>query len=215
VRRKKPSLITIVMVTDRRVDDEDASMKACELKPGDRLTRANGEHVLIHSVQVRRKLTKIGYVHLDESSSVRHTYASNHSELSAQREHTQVAPPLLSGTPQTFTIQDHERSFTFDGELLGQGSSFESGKLRWFDVAIYRTTARRYVVAGAGRTVVPGETDRRWVRVAEDADGAIELLHIVDGDGVRYMTNVAKSAVAEAAARDEELRKAFTIQRIA
>lgn len=77
------------------------------------------------------------------------------------------------------------------------------------EVNIYRTDTGRYVVAGIGKSAVPGESDRPWAHVSDSADGAVESLYLVDDYEVRYLTRVAKNALTDAARVDEKIRNAF------
>lgn len=108
-----------------------------------------------------------------------------------------------------------DRDVAFNGELLGRATSEQPGKRRWAEVTLYRTEAGSYVVAGVGRTTVPGEDDRHWAHVSETPQGAIEQLHMYDNDDVRYMPNVSKRALAEAMDRDERLRDAYATEEVA
>ena len=112
-------------------------------------------------------------------------------------------------------VINHDRVLVFDGTLLGSSSSKSSSKSRWNEIRIFKTTGGSYIVAGIGRTEVPGEVDRCWAHIAEDAEGVVELLYIVDADSIRYMTNTARAAIEQAAAVDDKIRKAFAVQYVA
>lgn len=114
----------------------------------------------------------------------------------------------------TFTLPDGDNEVTFFGERLATASSHHPGKPRWFEVTIYRTETGKYVIAGAGKSAVAGETDRCWVKVSETASGAVEALHQYDDDGVRYLTNVSREALNSACAADDELCQEYRLQRI-
>jgi hypothetical protein len=109
---------------------------------------------------------------------------------------------------QDFTVQAKDRQIAFTGELIGSASTQAPGKDRWAEVEIYRTKGGQYVVAGCGRTLKPGETDRHWAHSSGTPSGAIEVLYLFDNDDIRYLPNVAKRALAEAARRDSVLREA-------
>lgn len=55
---------------------------------------------------------------------------------------------------QLYTVLDRGRQIIFRGELLGQATSYADYKPRWFTVEIYKTEGGKYIVAGAGRSVV-------------------------------------------------------------
>lgn len=115
---------------------------------------------------------------------------------------------------EDFEVRDGSRSFKFSGVRLATATSRADGKARWFDLSIYRTQGGSYVVHGAGRTLVNGERDREWVSISEAPEGVIESLYLRDGDGVRYLTNVARGALRDAASRDEGIRQAYAVEHI-
>lgn len=59
-------------------------------------------------------------------------------------------------TPQhgSWTVGARNNEVCFSGTLLGAGSSAQPMKPRWFEVRIFRTDGGRYIVAGAGRSIV-------------------------------------------------------------
>jgi hypothetical protein len=113
-----------------------------------------------------------------------------------------------------FSVSDGEREMRFEGVLLGASSSARPGKDRWIEMSIHKTNGGKYIIAGVGKTNVQGETERHWAHVAETPEGAIECLHLYDGDGVRYLTRTAKIALASACAQDEKLRSAYLVETI-
>ena len=113
-----------------------------------------------------------------------------------------------------FTLMDGDRQLTFKGVLLGESSSHAPGKLRWSEIAIYRTVGGSYVVAGCGKSRAPGETDRSWAQVCERPQGVIERLNMLDDDGSRYIPRTSLLALADARRADEELDRAFLVQTV-
>lgn len=111
---------------------------------------------------------------------------------------------------QQFTVHDREREFSFEGELIGHASSAASGKKNWIELSIYRTTSNRYIVAGVGKTSVPGQQDRPWAHVCETAAGVVEACYLVDEKEIRYLTLVNRRALTAAALEDEDIMRAFT-----
>lgn len=111
-------------------------------------------------------------------------------------------------------LLDGDKRVRFTGLELASQSSFAQGKPRWFELKIYRTEAGSYVISGAGRTTVPGEKDRCWVKVAGTAAGAVEALHQYDDDDVRYLTRVAQDALTQACELDDELCAEYQVQHI-
>lgn len=134
---------------------------------------------------------------------------------------------------QKFAVQDHERSFMFNGVLLGRATSEIASKKRWTEMAIYRTEAGTYIISGVGQTRVKAgdrvwdddekkeviaefdEIPRAWAHVCESAEGAIQRLYLYDNDDVRYMTRVARNALLAAIKLDDALNKAFHVEEVA
>lgn len=128
---------------------------------------------------------------------------------------------------------DHQRSIVFAGTLLGHASSAEEKKPRWTEMTIYRTDEGTYIVAGVGHSNVrkgdwvrdqhtghsvqatEDETPRAWSHVCDTAEGAITALHLRDGDGIRYITHVARAALETAILQDSALANAFLVEKIA
>lgn len=112
-------------------------------------------------------------------------------------------------------VGEDDREFAFTGRRLGHGSSHRSGRDRWTEVCVYLTVGGAYIVHIVGCSIVPGEAVRGRVRVCETAAAAVEALHQIDDDGIKYLTNTARAAATEAAARDADFREAFMVQRVA
>lgn len=110
-------------------------------------------------------------------------------------------------------MRDGQRPLSFAGELLGSSSTHRPGKMRWLELAIYAPAdTSGYVVAGVGRSVVPGETDRCWAYVEETPEDVIRRLErYEDGTDTRYLTRAAAQAIQSAAESDESLREAFYV----
>jgi hypothetical protein len=117
--------------------------------------------------------------------------------------------------PETITLKrDGDRSLVFDGTRLGEGSSRRHQAPRWFEVQIYRTASGRYVVAGAGKSVLPGEVDRCWAVECDEPREVVRALTRYDEDEVEYLTRTARDALEAAAAVDVGIRDAF-LKRVA
>jgi hypothetical protein len=114
----------------------------------------------------------------------------------------------------TLKVYDGDREIRFTGELLGHASSQRPGKERWIELSIHLTKGGNYIVAGIGRTDVPGERERRWAHVCEEPGGVIEAMHLYDRDSVRYLTRTARECLAQACTRDTALRDAFMVQHV-
>lgn len=111
---------------------------------------------------------------------------------------------------ETYTLKrDGDCNLLFDGRLLGEATSRHHEQDRWFEARIFKTEGGTYVVGGAGKSVVPGETDRCWA--VECASGAevVAALQRVDDDEVRYLTRTARDALTAAADEDDGIREAF------
>lgn len=110
------------------------------------------------------------------------------------------------------SVYDGEREIRFHGSLLGHSSSHRPHKDRWIEMFIYRTRGGKYIVAGIGKTNIPGETERHWAHVCEAPEGAVESMHLIDSDHVKYLTRTARETLLEACDHDEELRQAYLVE---
>ena len=112
------------------------------------------------------------------------------------------------------TVRARERELVFVGELLGSSSSHSPGKTRWSEVEIYQTVDGEYVVAGIGRSTVPGDKDLCWAHVCGTAAAAVEQLHQYDDDDVRYITALSRRAIEAAGENDQALLDAFRVENL-
>ena len=111
---------------------------------------------------------------------------------------------------ETHTLKrDGDRNIVFDGVLLGEASSQRPDNQRWFEARIFLTAGGSYVVAGAGKTAVEGETDRCWAVTCATGAEVVQALTRVDDDDVPYLTRTARDALTTAAERDDGIRDAF------
>lgn len=113
------------------------------------------------------------------------------------------------------TVYDGDRAVQFIGRELGRASSAEVGKKRWTEVVIFKTQAGNFIVQTLGMSAAPGETVRHKAQVCDSAEAAIEVLHAVDGDGVRFITKLHRKAALAAADVDDEFRRAWFLERVA
>lgn len=111
-------------------------------------------------------------------------------------------------------VIDGDRELQFAGVLLGHSTSWAPNKTRWAEITIYRTIAGKYVVSGVGRSTVAGERDKRWAKVCDEPECAIERLHLTDRMGVRYVPHVSRNAIDQARAADKAFRLAYVVQLI-
>lgn len=65
------------------------------------------------------------------------------------------------------------------------------------------------VLTGDPHQEVYPEQARYWAQVSSTADGVIGSLYKWDDSGARYLTNVARRLLTDAAARDEAIRTEF------
>lgn len=110
------------------------------------------------------------------------------------------------------SVYDGDRELQFVGRLLGMASSEAPGKARWAELRLYRTRSNRYILAGTGRTRVPGESERRWAHVSETPQGIIESLYMYDNDNVKYLTRLARNVLDQAMLHDQDLARAFRVE---
>jgi len=107
------------------------------------------------------------------------------------------------------------RVLQFAGELIAEATSYEPGKERWAELKIYRTEQGSFVLAGVGRSVVRGETDRTWASLIDDAAGVIARLTLIDGNSVHYIPHVNRQAIMAAGETCREIREAYAVQQVA
>lgn len=110
------------------------------------------------------------------------------------------------------TVHGRDRDIAFYGELIGEATSYVEGKQRWAEVRLYRTDTGAYVVAGVGRSTLPGETDWRWAEVCPSAEYAVDKLHVHDrANDEFYMPPTNRIALENAIVRDSGLREAYAM----
>lgn len=117
---------------------------------------------------------------------------------------------------QEHTVQDDDGGITFIGKQLAFASSSAPGKTRWSELTLFITEGGKYVVAGAGISRVPGEENRRWAVVVDDAIAVVAKLTLHSEAGVHYIPHVPNRRVlSDASILDPELHTAFYNRRIA
>lgn len=116
-----------------------------------------------------------------------------------------------------YELPDADGSKTaFTGELLGSGTSNQTGKQRrWSELHIYRTVGGNYLVHKIGRSIVPGEVDRFTLHVSEGPDGVVESCKSSDSDRTLFFTRVARDALEEALLKDDDLAASFYHRKLA
>jgi hypothetical protein len=70
----------------------------------------------------------------------------------------------MTAGPQLYEVHDRGKPIDFVGTLLGQATSFSSGKPRWFEVAIYKSQGGKYIVNGIGRSLIVHRPSCRLLR---------------------------------------------------
>lgn len=129
-----------------------------------------------------------------------------------------------------FTITTAQQGTTeFTGEVLGQATSEDPqhnhrteyvsplrqtngqrascSACRWFEVTIYGTPDD-YVLHTVGRSIVPGEIDYARVIRTASAYEAVEILTVRQKGNV-FIPAPSLRALAQAAAKDEDMRDAY------
>lgn len=105
---------------------------------------------------------------------------------------------------ETHTLDDKHGDVVISARKLGEGSSWKPGKLRWFEVTIYKDAHGEYVVHTRGVSIVEGEyTKLRIIKTASSFE-VVELLH-VEQRGERYVPRDSRRALAQAAQWDDDL----------
>lgn len=108
-----------------------------------------------------------------------------------------------------YTIRGrHRETITIEGELLAEASSREAGKPRWGEYRLFRLTqGAGYVLAGVGRTSVPGEHDRPWFKICETADAVVRALQYDRAPGVRVLPPAGRILLRAGATRDRGIAR--------
>jgi hypothetical protein len=111
-----------------------------------------------------------------------------------------------------FEVPQGERTLVIEGELLAHASSRQGLAPRWTELTLYKTVSGRYVLAGVGKSALPGEVDRAWAKVADGPEGAVNFLYMQDDAGVRYMTRAARAVAELAVGQDDEFASAWLVE---
>lgn len=108
-----------------------------------------------------------------------------------------------------YKIRNGDTEWRFFGAELGHASSFRRGKQRWAEIWMFRTDADFYVVAGVGRSVVPGEVDRWWADVFRDPVSAVRRMYVRDHGGVSRLPMTNRECLLQACQHDRRLSEAY------
>lgn len=117
------------------------------------------------------------------------------------------------GLTVDFLYPGDEQIVVRDAEILGFGSSRgeanskgeASNKDRWSELTIVGTD-KGYFVAGVGKSILPGETDRHWCAAHPDAWTLVKGLMRPDGRGGKFLPVYAREALNSAAEVDYDVR---------
>ena len=86
-------------------------------------------------------------------------------------------------TTTLYELRHDDRIVPFHGELLGEASSHEAGRMRWHEIRIYQTDAGSFVVERVGKSIILGETDRSKVYFYPTPQDVEDGLTSIDKDG--------------------------------
>jgi len=115
-----------------------------------------------------------------------------------------------------YVVRDATRHIEFTGVELASVSSNEDGKSRWIELSLYKTRGGMYVLAGCGKSVVPGETDRPWVQQSEDPYGIIDRLYLFNDDtGAKYIPRTSRRLLEDASRVDDSIKRAYATEHVA
>jgi len=106
---------------------------------------------------------------------------------------------------QFIVRRDGEKDLKFRGEVLASvNNQWIAGRDqdRWKEITIYKTESGKYVVAIIHRTCWEGEVDRFKAEICETAENVYKAL-LSDEPIGEVLSNLAKEALEEAAAKDE------------
>lgn len=98
----------------------------------------------------------------------------------------------------------------FDGEVIAHESSYETGKTRWTEVRIYKTSTDKWVTQVTGCSAVSGETDRIQATACSTPQEVVESFRLwSDRRKKFYFTNICLDALDAAAEVDSRLASAI------
>lgn len=81
-------------------------------------------------------------------------------------------------------IRDGDRLLCFDGAKVASVSAELPTKDRWTELEVYITVAGQWVLAGVGRSRVPGEIDRHW---AVTSDNPVDIVAAIVGHDTSWL----------------------------
>jgi hypothetical protein len=108
----------------------------------------------------------------------------------------------------TYKLRGRDEEITIVARRLGHGSSFRAGKLRWFEVDIYRQDDGEYVVHTRGMTLVADETTYTRILRTRSAFEIVDALIVNHRDKI-YLPQQSTRALAQAAQWDDDCLEAY------
>lgn len=88
--------------------------------------------------------------------------------------------------------------------LCDLSSKSHDAQAHWSEVRIYKTDSGKWVTESVGRSIVPGERDKRRVKIHASVDTVRSGISRNDRNGV-FITTIGLQALREAANKDPEL----------
>ena len=107
-----------------------------------------------------------------------------------------------------YTLRGRDETIEIVAWHLGHGSSFRAGKLRWFEVDIYRADNGEYFVHTRGMTVIADETTFTRILRTRSAFEIVDALIVNHGDKI-YLPQQSTRALAQAAQWDDDCLEAY------
>ena len=105
-------------------------------------------------------------------------------------------------------INDGSRTLQFSGALLGKSSSKRSDSTRWIEFELYRTDNGSYILSRVGVSIMYHTAACTLAR----RYAVLEALYQYDSNGAKYLTNVAKKLLEEAAVLDQKIEKMYKVE---
>jgi hypothetical protein len=112
--------------------------------------------------------------------------------------------PALS----TYVLYGRDETLVIVARRLGHGSSHRAGKLRWFEVDIYRQDDGEYFVHTRGMTSVVDETTYTRILRTRSAFEIVDALIVNHHDKI-YLPQQSTRALAQAAQWDDDCLEAY------
>jgi hypothetical protein len=113
-------------------------------------------------------------------------------------------------TTRTYSVQDGDRTVTFDGQLLAAESSYahrrQRARLRWSELRLFAVVDGSFALAGVGRSQEPGEHDRFWLLRTTDPRDLVNKLTMHElTKTTSYIPSMSRRLLETAARHDARL----------